>query len=70
MAAEAPLSSLWGVYVHLLGTDSPRNLRILTELYKLNRPHLSQRSPTQMHAEFFFFTADLAHIQELSKSTC
>lgn len=70
MAAEAPPSSPWCVYVHLLGTDSPRNLRILTELYKLNRPHLSQRSPTQMHAEFFFFTADLAHIQELSKSTC
>lgn len=51
-----------------------KNLQILTELYKLNRPHLSQTSSTQMHIErllsLILPTADLAPIQELSKHTC
>lgn len=68
--------SLWCFleYTPVWQRQRQKNLQILTELYKLNRPHLSQSSRTQMHVEcllsLILRTADLALIQELSEHTC
>lgn len=62
------------IHTCLAQTASVKNLQILTELYKLNRPHLSPSSSTQMHVErmlsLILCAADLALVQELSKHTC
>lgn len=68
------LSVVFVRYTPVWHRQLQKNLQILTELYKLNRPHLSQSSSTQMHIERLLFlilrTADLALIQKLSKHTC